>query len=51
MQTETIISLVIYMIAMLVIGYYSFKNTSDLSDYMLGGRGRTYGNGIISWSL
>ncbi len=39
MQVETIISLAIYMIAMLAIGYYSFKRTSDLSDYMLGGRG------------
>ncbi len=29
----------IYMIAMLVIGWYAYKKTSNLSDYMLGGRG------------
>lgn len=39
MKTEVIISLTIYMVAMLGIGYWSFKKTSTLSDYMLGGRG------------
>lgn len=29
----------IYMVAMLVIGWYAYKKTSNLSDYMLGGRG------------
>ncbi|WP_194755753.1 sodium/proline symporter PutP [Aliidiomarina indica] len=39
METGTIISLVLYFIAMLGIGVYGyFKSTSDLSDYMLGGR-------------
>ena len=33
------VSLAIYMAGMLYIGYWSFKKTSDLSDYMLGGRG------------
>lgn len=32
------ISITIYMIGMLVIGYFGFKRTSSLQDYMLGGR-------------
>lgn len=39
MQVEILISLGIYLVGMLWIGYYSYKKTSDLSDYMLGGRG------------
>lgn len=39
METGTVISLSIYMIAMLAIGYWSYRKTSTLSDYMLGGRG------------
>lgn len=39
METGRIVSLSIYMIAMLAIGYWSFRKTSTLSDYMLGGRG------------
>lgn len=39
METGTLISLAIYFIAMLGIGIYGYvKSTSDLSDYMLGGR-------------
>ncbi|WP_113905971.1 sodium/proline symporter PutP [Aliidiomarina celeris] len=39
METGTLISLVIYFVAMLGIGVYGyFKSTSDLGDYMLGGR-------------
>jgi SSS family solute:Na+ symporter len=38
-QVEILISLGIYLVGMLWIGYYSYKKTSDLSDYMLGGRG------------
>jgi solute:Na+ symporter, SSS family len=34
-----IISLGIYMVGMLLIGWYAYKKTSNLSDYMLGGRG------------
>lgn len=33
-----LIAIVIYMVAMLLIGYYSFRRTSNLTDYMLGGR-------------
>ncbi|WP_044642174.1 sodium/proline symporter PutP [Risungbinella massiliensis] len=39
MQIQVIISLTIYMIGMLAIGYWAYKKTSNLSDYMLGGRG------------
>ncbi|MCV2885398.1 sodium/proline symporter PutP [Aestuariibacter sp. AA17] len=39
METGTLISLSIYFIAMLAIGFYAFKrSTSDLGEYMLGGR-------------
>ncbi|RUO34758.1 sodium/proline symporter PutP [Aliidiomarina soli] len=39
METGTLISLALYFIAMLGIGVYGyFKSTSDLGDYMLGGR-------------
>jgi len=34
-----IFSITVYMALMLYIGYYAYKRTSDLSDYMLGGRG------------
>ncbi|MEK4230838.1 sodium/proline symporter PutP [Solibacillus sp. FSL H8-0538] len=34
-----LLAIVIYMIAMLAIGWYAFKKTSNLTDYMLGGRG------------
>ncbi|WP_339202323.1 MULTISPECIES: proline transporter OpuE [Bacillus] len=39
MSIEIIISLGIYFIAMLLIGWYAFKKTTDINDYMLGGRG------------
>lgn len=32
------LAIVIYMAAMLLIGWYSYKKTRDLTDYMLGGR-------------
>ncbi|AFQ45899.1 sodium/proline symporter [Desulfosporosinus meridiei DSM 13257] len=35
---ESLIAIIIYMIGMLGIGYYSYRKTTDLSDYMLGGR-------------
>ncbi|PEY85755.1 sodium/proline symporter PutP [Bacillus thuringiensis] len=38
-KIEIMVSLAIYMAGMLYIGYWSYKKTSDLSDYMLGGRG------------
>lgn len=37
-QGFQLIALIIYMAAMLFIGYYAFKRTSNLTDYMLGGR-------------
>lgn len=39
MTFEVFISLGIYFIAMILIGLYAYRKTSDLSDYMLGGRG------------
>ncbi|EEM17996.1 Osmoregulated proline transporter [Bacillus pseudomycoides DSM 12442] len=33
-----LISISIYMLGMLVIGYFAYKQTSNLTDYMLGGR-------------
>lgn len=39
MTFEVFISLAIYFIAMILIGLYAYRKTSDLSDYMLGGRG------------
>lgn len=38
MQVEIFISLGVYFLVMLLVGYYSYKKTTDLSDYMLGGR-------------
>ncbi|KKB37158.1 sodium/proline symporter PutP [Bacillus thermotolerans] len=39
MDYSLLISVTVYMALMLFIGYYAYKKTSDLSDYMLGGRG------------
>ncbi|PKG25321.1 sodium/proline symporter PutP [Niallia nealsonii] len=38
MDTQILISISIYMVGMLVIGFFAYKRTSNLSDYMLGGR-------------
>lgn len=38
MDLSLLISISIYMIGMLWIGYYAYKRTSNLTDYMLGGR-------------
>jgi len=38
MDMQLVISITVYMVGMLLIGYYAYKRTSDLSDYMLGGR-------------
>lgn len=35
---QLILSICVYMVGMLLIGYYAYKRTSNLSDYMLGGR-------------
>ncbi|MFY3791164.1 sodium/proline symporter PutP [Ureibacillus sp. MALMAid1270] len=34
-----LLAIIIYMLAMVLIGWYAFKRTSSLNDYMLGGRG------------
>ncbi len=34
-----LLAIVVYMVAMLAIGWYAFRKTSSLTDYMLGGRG------------
>lgn len=33
-----LLAIIIYMVAMIVIGWYAYKRTSSLNDYMLGGR-------------
>lgn len=38
-KIQLLISVSVYMIGMLWIGYYAYKRTSNLTDYMLGGRG------------
>lgn len=37
-NTQLIISICIYMAGMPLIGYFAYKRTSNLTDYMLGGR-------------
>ncbi|MEK5068227.1 sodium/proline symporter PutP [Sporosarcina sp. FSL K6-1508] len=37
-DTYQLIAIIIYMAAMVFIGWYAFKRTSNLTDYMLGGR-------------
>ncbi len=37
-DTYQLIAIILYMAAMLIIGYYAFRRTSNLTDYMLGGR-------------
>ena len=34
-----LLAIIIYMIAMIAIGWYAYKKTTNLTDYMLGGRG------------
>ncbi|WP_019414704.1 sodium/proline symporter PutP [Paenisporosarcina sp. TG20] len=43
-----LIAIIIYMAAMLLIGYYSFRKTTNLTDYMLGGR--SLGPGVTALS-
>lgn len=38
MEFGVILSIAVYLIGMLLIGYYAYKRTSNLNDYMLGGR-------------
>lgn len=37
-QMYQLVSIIVYMAAMLFIGWYAFKRTTNLTDYMLGGR-------------
>lgn len=39
MKLWSIIAMGVYLLILLTIGYYSYKKTSNLSDYMIGGRG------------
>lgn len=39
MKLWSIIAIGVYLLILLVIGYYSYRKTSNLSDYMIGGRG------------
>ncbi|NOW07928.1 sodium/proline symporter PutP [Clostridium beijerinckii] len=39
MKLWSIIAIGVYLLILLAIGYYSYKKTSNLSDYMIGGRG------------
>lgn len=48
MNTELLIPIIIYMIGMLLIGYLAYKRTSNLSDYVLGGR--SLGPGVTALS-
>ncbi|GGJ46703.1 sodium/proline symporter PutP [Glutamicibacter ardleyensis] len=47
-QTYQIIAIVIYMGAMLGIGYVAFRRTNDIDDYMLAGRGLKPGVAALS---
>jgi len=48
MQTPVLISFFIYMVIMIGIGFYFYFKTSDLSDYVLGGR--SLGAGVTALS-
>jgi SSS family solute:Na+ symporter len=39
MEQWSIFAIAVYIIILLAIGYYSYRKTSNISDYMLGGRG------------
>ncbi|WP_180320509.1 sodium/proline symporter PutP [Shouchella patagoniensis] len=45
---EIIISIIVYLILMLIIGWYGYKKTASHSDYTLGGRGLTPGVAALS---
>ena len=47
-STYQIIALAIYMAAMLFIGWYAYRKTVNLTDYMLGGRGLGAAVGALS---
>ncbi len=39
MEIESVAAIGVYMLILLSIGYYSYRKTNDISDYMIGGRG------------
>ncbi|MEG0641964.1 MAG: sodium:proline symporter, partial [Clostridium sp.] len=39
MDFYVLIAIAFYILVLLSIGFYSYKKTNNLSDYMLGGRG------------
>ncbi|GII99998.1 sodium/proline symporter [Sediminihabitans luteus] len=47
-QTWQTIAIVAYMLAMLAIGWSAYRNTSDMDDYMLGGRRLSPGQAALS---
>ena len=47
-QTYQLLAIGVYLVAMLAIGYFAFKRTSDLDDYMLAGRGLRPGVAALS---
>ncbi|TFD88554.1 sodium/proline symporter PutP [Cryobacterium lactosi] len=47
-QTFQLIAIVLYFIGMLAIGYFAFRQTKDLDDYMLAGRGLKPGTAALS---
>lgn len=49
MDLQLLSSIVVYMVGMLLIGYFAYKRTSNLTDYMLGGR--TLGPAVTALSL
>lgn len=48
METATLVTFIVYLVGMLIIGVVSFKLTSNLSDYVLGGR--SLGPGVTALS-
>ncbi|MBH0231421.1 sodium/proline symporter PutP [Halobacillus yeomjeoni] len=48
MGTATLITFIVYLIGMLLIGFAAYRMTSDLSDYVLGGRRLTPGVAALS---
>jgi len=48
METATLVTFIVYLVGMLIIGLISFKLTSNLSDYVLGGR--SLGPGVTALS-
>ncbi|MFG6150012.1 sodium/proline symporter PutP [Halobacillus sp. B23F22_1] len=48
MGSATLITFIVYLIGMLLIGFASYRITSDLSDYVLGGRRLTPGVAALS---